>query len=104
MQDNSQPDQPTEIDQLESQLREAITAEEFFNQNTGILWTRLVTEEITRAVNDISSDKYEKDHMGYLKRLADVQAYKKILRKMQVAASPNRRRMITEKLEAYKDE
>ena len=98
-----QPDQPTEVEKLESQLRETIIAEQFFEQGTGMLWVRLVQEEITNAVRDVTSDKYEKDHMGYLKRLADLQAYKKILTKMQAAASPVRRKKINERLEGMKD-
>lgn len=100
-----QPDnQPSQQDQLESQLRETITAEKFFEQGTGQLWTRVVQEEITLAVKDITSDKYEKDHMGYLKRLSDLQAYQKILRKMQAAASPLRKAKINEKLEAIESD
>lgn len=59
----------------------------------------MVQSEITKAVTDITSDKYEKDHTGYIKRLADLQAYKKILRKMQLAGSPVRKQKIRERME-----
>lgn len=100
----TQPDnlQDQELLKLEQQLRETVNAEKFFETNTGILWTQMVTEEITRALNDISSDKYEKDHSGYVKRLADLQAYKRILKKMQLAGSPIRKQKILERLEDSK--
>lgn len=84
---------------MEAQLREALTAEQFFDTNVGRLWTEMVQSEITKAVTDITSDKYEKDHTGYIKRLADLQAYKKILRKMQLAGSPVRKQKIRERME-----
>lgn len=88
-----------EISLLEQQLRESIDAENFFQTNSGVLWQRLAQLEITRAVNDVTSDKYEKDHTGYIKRLADIQAYKTLLRKMHVAAAPARREKIIERLD-----
>lgn len=85
--------------QLEQQLRESLTAEKFFETNSGLLWTRVVQEEITLAIRDITSSKYEENHLGYLKRLADLQAYQKILKKMQVAAAPQRRKKIRQKMD-----
>lgn len=95
-------DQPTEQDQqiaqLQSQLSEAVTASRFFEEDTGRLFTQLATAEINRAINDITSDKFDKDHQGFLARKADMNAYKKMLRKMQVASSPIRIQKIKEKL------
>lgn len=84
---------------LEQQLNEAASAERFFESATGKLWTQIVTEEITKIVKDITSEKYRKDQLGYNLALSDLLAYKKILRKLQVAASPQRRQKIQERLD-----
>ena len=93
-----QPEQDKEILHLHQQLREASLATEFFKTDVGRLFTQLATAEVTRAINDITSDKYDKDHQGFLARKADMNAYKKMLLKMQVAASPIRIAKIKEKL------
>lgn len=91
--------QTQEIAILEEQLREAVAAENFFETATGKLFTKLATAEITRLVNEVTSDKYRKDHVGYNNALADLNAYKRILRKMQVAGSPVRKAKIQERLD-----
>ena len=93
------PEQDKEILQLHQQLSEAIVATEFFKTDPGRLFVQLATAEVNRAVQDITSDKYDKDHMGFLARKADMNAYKKMLRKMQVAASPIRIQKLKEKLD-----
>jgi hypothetical protein len=84
---------------LELQLNEAATAERFFESATGKLWTEIATFEITQITRDITSEKYRKDPTGYNNALSDLLAYKRILRKMQVAASPERAAKIREKLD-----
>lgn len=83
---------------MQQQLSEAVTATEFFKTDPGRLFVQLATAEVNRAIQDITSDKYDKDHQGFLARKADMNAYKKMLRKMQVAASPIRIAKIKEKL------
>lgn len=99
--DSTQPqsEQDKEIAQLQQLLSEAITAERFFEQDTGRLFTQLATAEINRAIRDITSDKYDKDHQGFILRKADMNAYKTMLRKMQLGASPIRKAKIMEKLD-----
>lgn len=96
-----------EILKLEKQLAEVLAAEEFPKTESGRLWLQLATAEINKALKDITSDKYEKDHMGYLKRLADLQAYKNMVNRMQIAGSPIRKQKIVEAIgtdeEAEKD-
>jgi hypothetical protein len=87
-----------EIIKLETQLGEVLAAEKFPETESGRLWMQLATSMINRAVADITSDKYQKDHMGYLKRLADLQAYKNMVRAMQIAASPVRKQKILDAL------
>jgi len=60
---------------------------------------QLFTKEITKLTNEISGEKYLKDHQGYVNAVAKLQAYKTILKKIQVAASPIRREKIRERLE-----
>lgn len=88
-----------EIEILEEQLREAVAAENFFDTATGKLWVKLATAEINRLVNDVTSDKYRKDPQGYNNALSDLNAYKRMLRKMQVAASPVRKAKLQERLD-----
>lgn len=88
-----------EIAKLEEQLREAAAAENFFETATGKLFTQLATEEVNRILKDITSDKYRQDLPGYNNALSDLNAYKKILRKMQVAASPIRKAKLQERLD-----
>jgi len=88
-----------EIAKLEEQLREAAAAENFFETATGKLFTQLATEEVNRILKDITSDKYRNDLPGYNNALSDLNAYKKILRKMQVAASPIRKAKLQERLD-----
>ena len=91
--------QSNEIAVLEEQLAEAVAADNFFETATGKLFQKLATAEITRIVNDVTSDKYRKDLVGYNLAIADLNAYKKLLRKMQVAGSPARMAKIRERLD-----
>lgn len=88
-----------EIEVFEEQLREAVAAENFFETATGKLFHKLATAEITRLVNDVTSDKYRDDLQGYNNALSDLKAYKRILRKMQVAGSPVRKAKLQERLD-----
>lgn len=96
--DSTQPQLSPEQIQLEQLLSEAIAAERFFETDSGRLFVDLANVEINRILRDITSEKYLKDHQGYLYAVAELSAYKKLLRKMQVAASPQRRQKIEEKL------
>lgn len=84
--------------QLQQLLSEAITAERFFEQDTGRLWKQLATTEIDRLVKDITSDKYLKDHTGYVNANIELGVWRKMLRKMQIAASPERVAKIKERM------
>jgi hypothetical protein len=97
VQDNLDP-REAEIVKLQKQLAEVLAAEEFPKTESGRLWLDLATKQINKALKDITSDKYEKDHMGYLKRLADLQAYKQMVNLMQLAGSPVRKQKIQESI------
>lgn len=88
-----------EIEKLEEQLREAVAAENFFEQASGKLFKELAQKKINLIIKDITSDKYRKDITGYNNALADLNAYKYMLRAMQVAASPQRKAKLQEKLD-----
>ena len=85
---------------LEEQLREAVAAENFFDTSTGKLWTKLATTEINMILKDITSDKYRENIVGYNNALSDLNAYKKMLHKMQVAGSIQRKNKILDRLDA----
>ena len=87
-----------EIEKLQDQLREAVAAEAFFDQATGKLFTQLATKKINLIIKEITSDKYRKDITGYNNALADLNAYKYMLKAMQVAGSPQRKAKLRQKL------
>ena len=91
--------QAEEVEKLEEQLREAVAAENFFEQASGKLFKELAQKKINMIIKDITSDKFRKDITGYNNALADLNAYKYMLRAMQVAASPQRKAKIQEKLD-----
>jgi len=93
--DNQQEQENSQLQQL---LSETLTAEEFFHTPVGELWTRLATAEINRLIKDITSDKYIKDHTGYVTANIELGVWRKMLRKMQIAASPIRKAKIKERL------
>lgn len=93
-----------EVNNLQEQLREAVAAEAFFEQATGILFKKLATTKINLIIKDITSDKYRKDITGYNNALADLNAYKHMLKAMQVAGSPQRKAKIRSKLGEDDDE
>lgn len=88
----------SENNSLANQLAETIKAEQFFTTESGRLWSELATKEITRLTRDISSDKYLKDHQGYVHAVIELGVWRKMLRKMQVAASPARRAKLEERI------
>ena len=98
---NNQSEQ--EIAQLQQLLNETLTAEEFFTTPVGELWTRLATAEINRLVKDITSDKYLKDHTGYVNANIELGVWRKMLRKLHVASSPIRKAKIKERLDIEGD-
>jgi hypothetical protein len=88
-----------ELAKLEEELREAIAAEGFFNLASGKIWVKIAQTEVNKILNEITSDKFVKDHTGYVNALADLRAYKNILRRMQVAGSPQRKAKLQDKIE-----
>lgn len=88
-----------DVARLEAQLAEAVAAENFFNTASGKLFVELANKQINRILNEITSDKYRDDLPGYNFALSDLKAYKKILRLMQAAASPQRKKLIQERLD-----
>jgi len=93
-----------EIEKLQDQLREAVAAEAFFDQASGKLFKELAQKKINLIIKDITSDKYRKDITGYNNALADLNAYKYMLKAMQVAGSPQRKAKIRQKLGEENDE
>lgn len=92
-------EQDKKLAKLEQSLSKALIAEQFTKSDTGRLFTELAELEINKALKDITSDKYDKDHQGFLARKADMNAYKTLLRRMQLLASPQMRAKLEEQLE-----
>lgn len=97
---DNQPDQDQQEQALlESQLRESVAAEHFFETASGKIIVDILTKEITRLTRLIASDKYLKDHNGYVIAVCELKANQTLLKKLQVAASPIRRGKIQERLD-----
>jgi hypothetical protein len=105
---DNQPNNLTETEQelakLEFQLRESVAAEHFFETESGKLIEKLLSAEITAALAKIVGDEFKKDHTGYINELTWLQANKRLLRKLQIAASPIRRSKIQERLDQREEE
>jgi len=99
MEPNQNQDLENQIQTLESQLRECAAAENFFETGSGKLITKLFTDNITRLTRRIASEKYLKDFHGYQLAVLELGVYQKILKSIQVAAAPQRRKIIQEKLD-----
>lgn len=84
------------IQAIENQIRQAAQAEELKNLEAGKLIPALLTEEITRLTRDVISDKYAKDHQGYIVALGELHANQKLLRKLQSLTNPKRTRKLRE--------
>lgn len=96
--DNDYNQQEQELNQLRQQLSETLNAEEFFRTPIGELWTRLANLEITKLIRDITSDKYDKDHNGYLNAKAELKVWRAMLGRLMIAGSPMRKAKIEERL------
>lgn len=77
------PDKET----IEKNLNRAIAASNFLDSDAGKLIIELLTEDANRAINDITSRKYVKDHNGYLARLADLRSSRNLIRRIQAMGS-----------------
>lgn len=93
-----EPDKTPEVLKLESQLRETVAAEQLLESQAGRLLVDLLTLEINQGIQRITGDTYLKDHAGYVHALAEINVAKRLLRRIQVAASPVRREKILQKL------
>lgn len=92
-------EEANKIQDLQKQFNEAVAASEFLDSAAGKLWVDLASQEISHIVRDITSDKYIKDHNGYIYALAELRANEKMLRKFRAAASAERRNKIQDRLD-----
>lgn len=92
-----------QIQQLQQQLSECLIARGGLEDDFGRLLVELFTKQINQLNREIISEKFRKDHTGYNNALSDLLAYKKILRSLQVAASPEREAKLRERVEGATD-
>lgn len=95
--------QQQELAQLEQQLREAVAAEEFFERASGRLIVDIINRRVNIALRNITSDKFVKDHTGYVNELSWLKANQRLLKGLQIAKLPTRKAKIEERLEEYKN-
>ena len=91
------------VAQLEARLQEALAAEDFFERASGKLIVELLSYEITKLTNDITSDKYLKDHVGYVNANTELRVARRLLTRHQALANPKTRDSIAAKLEEHED-
>jgi hypothetical protein len=88
-----------ELNKLQSQLSETLIARGGLADDFGRLLTELYTKHITLLTREVTSDKFLKDHVGYVNAVCNLNAYKTILKELQVAGSPLREQKLRQKLE-----
>lgn len=76
-----------------------MAAENFFNTESGQLINKLLSATITSLTRDIISDKFMKDHVGYVNALSELKANRLLQKKLMAAASPKRKQAIRERLD-----
>lgn len=103
-QPNNLTEQEQEIARLEAQLNESAAAERFFETASGKLIVEIISREVTRLTRDLVSDKFIKDHTGYINCLAEVRAWQGLLKRLQIAAHPTRRNKLQERLDDATEE
>lgn len=99
--DQTQQTLEQEIARLEQQLREVVAAEQVFESAPGKLIVELIGKRVTLSTRKITSNEFIKDHEGYVNELSWLNANKRLLRELQVAAAPARARKIRERLEDH---
>lgn len=100
-QEQIQADQ--QLAKLEMELAEANAADNFFETASGKVSLKIASLEIEKIIKDISSDKYLKDHVGYVNALADLRAMRKWQQRIQKLASPKVKEILQHRLEELKD-
>lgn len=93
-----------EIESIQDRLAKVVAAEDFFSSNSGQLFLELYTREITKLTREITSDKFRKDHVGYNIALSELRAYQKVLRQLQLLASPEYKARLSDMLEGRLEE
>lgn len=91
------------LNQLEQELSKVASAESLFESQAGQLIVELLSTKITILTRDVTSSKYEKDHSGYVKALADLHAHRNLLRRLQGLATPAYRARLEEGLAELDD-
>lgn len=92
-----------ELTKLQLQLNEALVARGGLDDSFGVLLVELFSKHITKLTRDVTSDKFRKDHVGYNNALSDINAYRTILRDLQVLGHPARIKKLKEKLDSRED-
>lgn len=94
-QTNNQPEAEAEtlklqqkLTQLEQELRDCIDSEKLLETGAGQVLLRFLTTRVNLHMRDITSNKFKRDHSGYVSCLEALNEDKWLLSKIQVAANP----------------
>lgn len=98
----------TQALRLEREVRDCIAAEQLMNFEAGQVLVRWLTARVNLHIANITSDRYKKDHTGYVGTLAQLAEDKYLLRKIQLSSNENVKHKLNTQLneikEALKDE
>lgn len=90
--------------QLQSLLSETLAAERFFETASGRLIEQLINKRVNISLRKLTGEDFLKDHTGFVNENAWLRANQRLLRELQVAASPVRRDKLVERIENANDE
>lgn len=88
---------------LEQEVRDCIAAEQLMNFESGQVLVRWLTTRINLHVKNVTSDRYLKDHTGYMKEIAELQEDQFLLKKIQYASNENIKHKLNTKLSELKE-
>jgi hypothetical protein len=86
---------------LQKQLSQALKAAHFFDTEHGRLLEELLAVNVNQSLRKITSDKYVKDHLGYVAENAWLRANQRLLKSIQILADENYKGKLEEALEEY---
>lgn len=100
--DNNQAEQ--DLAKLEAQLNETLVAERFFDTASGKLIESIIGKRVNLSLKKITGDDFLKDHTGYVNEVSWLKANQRLLKELQIAASPIRRAKLSERIESFNNE
>lgn len=92
------------VDSLKAELETISAGQSFETTGAGKLIKKILQADVDRFTNDVLSDKFLNDHMGYVDARAKANYAASILSRLQRIKSPEKEKDIREKIELAEKE